>query len=404
MFRVVAMLALLAAAATASSVLTHEAVIDLAWDASIKPILLKRFPSITPEQIKEAHAYAYGGAIIQDMGYYPFGTHFFSDLAHYIRSGDFIESLLAEATDVNELAFAIGSIAHYAGDHAVHSVAVNRSVALLYPNLRKKYGNSVTYENSPAAHLSVEFGFDVLQVAQGHYAPEAYHDFIGFKVSKDLLGRAFLRTYGLKLGDAFKSVDLAMGSFRFSVSTLVPEMTKAAWSARKKEIVQRWPGTTRKQFLYRHNRASFEKEWGQTYDRPGVFARILGSLFKLLPKVGPLRPFGFRLPTPQSEALFIDSLKQTMDRYAVVLTRVRNGEKAGVPNENFDTGSPVKWGGYGLADKTFERLLHHLAGKKYAAVDAPLRKSLLDFAAGAKTLPPEVTADLATLKALEIAP
>ena len=35
---------------------------------SIRPLLLKRFPGLTEYQITEAHAYAYGGAVIQDLG------------------------------------------------------------------------------------------------------------------------------------------------------------------------------------------------------------------------------------------------------------------------------------------------------------------------------------------------
>ena len=92
----------------AYSVLAHEAIIDSAWDDAIKPLLLKRFPSASPEDLKQAHSYAYGGAIIADAGYYPFGNKFFSDLIHYVRSADFVEALLRDSQDVNEYAFALG--------------------------------------------------------------------------------------------------------------------------------------------------------------------------------------------------------------------------------------------------------------------------------------------------------
>ena len=119
------------------SVLTHEAIIDAAWDDSIKPILLKRFPRATVEQLREAHAHAYGGAIIQDMGYYPFGSKFYTDLVHYVRSGDFIEALLGEARDLDEYAFALGALAHYAADNTGHPVAVNPAVPILFPNCKR---------------------------------------------------------------------------------------------------------------------------------------------------------------------------------------------------------------------------------------------------------------------------
>src|SRR5690349_5752747 len=167
-------------AASAYSVLTHEAIIDAAWRDGIRPLLLERFPGATHDELRKAHAYAYGGAIIQDMGYYPFGSHFFSDLTHYVRSGDFVEAMLAESSSLNEYAFALGSLAHYAADNAGHPIGTNRAVAVMFPRLRKKFGPSVTYAQDPVAHLKVEFSFDVEEVAEGLYAPEAYHDFIGF--------------------------------------------------------------------------------------------------------------------------------------------------------------------------------------------------------------------------------
>lgn len=181
------------------SVLTHEAIIDTLWIDAILPVVIQRFPDANNQQLKEAQAYAYGGCIIQDLGYYPFGSHFFSDLAHYVRSADFLQALLDESRDVNEYAFALGAVAHYGADVEGHSIAVNRAVPLLFPKLRRRFGNEVTYADNPLAHLKTEFGFDVLQVARGHYAPSVYHDFIGFQVSKDLLDRAFQKTYGLKL-------------------------------------------------------------------------------------------------------------------------------------------------------------------------------------------------------------
>ena len=184
---------------SAYSVLTHEAIIDSSWPKDLRPLLLKRFPNATDDQLREAHAYAYGGAIIQDMGYYPFGSKLFSDLVHYTRSGDFVIALVKDAQEedpkdpqaLNDYAFALGALAHYAADNQGHPVAVNRTVPLVYPKLKAKFGPEITYEDNPSAHLKTEFGFDVIEVARGQYANDAYHDFIGFKVAKPLLERAF---------------------------------------------------------------------------------------------------------------------------------------------------------------------------------------------------------------------
>lgn len=381
------------------SVLTHEALIDTLWLDSMVPVLIKRFPQASQEQLKEAHAYAYGGSIIQDLGYYPFGSHYFSDLVHYVRSADFLQALLDESGDLKEYAFALGAVAHYGADVEGHSIAVNRAVPLLYPKLRRKFGDEVTYADNPAAHLKTEFGFDVLQVARGHYASNSYHDFIGFEVSKDLLDRAFQRTYGLKLKDLFHTLDLALGTYRFSVSTVIPTLTKTAWSLKSKEITKDQPTISRKQFLYNLQRASFEKEWGATYQRPGFGARMLGFFLRLMPRSGPLRGLGFKVPTPQTEKMFEDSFDAAAKRDR----RSFEDAKAGVlkiSNRDLDTGKPVSPGEYALTDRSYDKLLVKLAEKNFNGVTSELREDILRFYAQMKTPDPHgIDAQLAALKA-----
>ena len=194
--------------ADAYSVLAHEALIDSAWEDVIAPMLRERFPAASESQILKARAYAYGGSVIQDLGYYPFGSHFFTNLLHYVRSGDFIEALVRNAGDVYEYSFALGALAHYAADVTGHTVAVNRAVPLIYPKLRAKFGDEVTYADDPKRHIMVEFAFDVVHVAGSGYVPATYSDFIGFEVSEPLLARAFHDTYGLDLREVFSDVDL----------------------------------------------------------------------------------------------------------------------------------------------------------------------------------------------------
>ncbi len=244
-------------------------------------------PQRDPEQLQQAHAYAYGGCIIQDMGYYPFSSRFFSDLTHYVRSGDFIEALIRESQDLDEYAFALGALEHYAADTEGHRLATNRAVPILYPELRRKYGNDVTYWDNPTAHVRTEFGFDVLQVALGRYAPDGYRNFIGFQVSRDLLERAFLDTYGMEMKDVLGSVTLALGTYRYAVGSIVPGMTKVAWKLKQDQLKKEIPGVTRKKFLYNLSRSSYEKEWGTEYRKPGLGTRILAFLFRWLPGVGP---------------------------------------------------------------------------------------------------------------------
>jgi hypothetical protein len=371
-------------AADSYSVLTHEAIIDTLWVDAIQPVLIKRFPGATEEQLKDAHGYAYGGCLIQDLGYYPFGSHFFSDLVHYVRSADFVQALLDESRDVNEYAFALGAVAHYGADVEGHSIAVNRAVPLLFPDLRKRFGNEVTYADDPSSHLKTEFSFDVLQVARGHYAPAAYHDFIGFQVSKDLLDRAFQKTYGLKMKDLFRTLDLALGTYRFSVSKMLPTATRTAWSIKREEIMKNRPGISRKAFLYNIKRASFEKEWGASYERPGFGARLLALFFHLLPSFGPMKGLAFKVPTPQTERMFEDSFDAAVKRDTQSFADARTGTLR-ISNRDLDTGKPVSPGEYLLTDKTYDKLLVKLAEKQFVGVTPELRENIMGFYAQMKT-------------------
>jgi len=365
----------------ASAVLTHEAVVDTAWATNIQPLLRQRFPSATTEDLRRAHAYAYGGAIIQDMGYYPYGSKFFSDLTHYVRSGDFVRALLHDAKDLNEYAFAIGALSHYAADNASHRLAVNLVVPMLYPELKKKYGNVITYEDHPLAHVKTEFGFDVLEVAKGRYAPDAYHDFIGFEVAQGLLERVFRETYGLDLQAVLKDEEKAIGSYRHAVSKTIPKATKIAWEVKKDDISKDVPGITRDRFLYNLSRSSYEKQWGKRYRRPTAGEQFLAFLFKLIPKIGPLKILTFRTPTPQAEKMFEASFNTTLDRYRGLLRDLSAG-KLELPNDNFDVGKQTPLGGYHLCDDTYAELLHRLAEQGFSGVTPGLRTDVEIYYAG----------------------
>jgi zinc dependent phospholipase C len=362
----------------AYSVLSHEAIIDAAWGTHIQPLLRKRFPKATPDELRRAHAYTYGGAIIQDMGYYPYGSKFFSDLTHYVRSGDFIEAMLRDAQDLDEYAFAVGSMSHYAADNDGHRLAVNRTVPLLYPELRKKYGDVVTYEDRPLAHVKTEFGFDVLEVAKGRYAPDAYHDFIGFEVARPLLDRAFEETYGLELSAVLEHEDKAIGSYRHDISKVIPKATKVAWEVKEDDIQKDLPGMTRNRFLYNLSRSGYERDWGKAYRRPNFGEKALAFLFRLIPKVGPLKILTFRTPTPEAERIFEASFNAALDRYRNLLTDLGAG-KVALPNDNFDVGARTGPGEYRLSDDTYAELLHRLAEQNFARTTPELRAEIERF-------------------------
>jgi hypothetical protein len=360
------------------TVLTHEAIVDSVWDISMRKLLLKRFPGATPEELEQAHAYAYGGCIIQDLGYYPFSNRLFSDLTHYVRSGDFITALIRDSQDINEYAFALGALEHYAADTDGHRIATNHAVPLLYPELRRKFGSDVTYWDNPVAHVRTEFGFDVLQVASRRYAPDQYRSFIGFQVARPLLERAFQETYGVEMKDIFGNLTLALGSYRYSIGSIVPGMTRVAWNLKRTQLQKEIPGITRKKFLYNLSRSSYEKEWGTEYRKPGFGTRLLTFLVEIVPKVGPFKALKVRMPTPEVEKMFMASFNATIVRCRALLAGVDAGD-AELANENLDLGEPPLAGQYKGADAAYAKLLGKLADKQFAGMSADLRQNILAY-------------------------
>ena len=361
----------------AYSVLTHEEIVDLLWTSEIRSLLLQRFPGLTEDQIREAHAYAYGGSVIQDLGYYPFGDKKFSNLTHYVRSGDFVSELVLESQDANEYAFALGALSHYTSDIAGHP-AINQAVAIAYPKLRARYGRSVRYAQDKTAHLKTEFGFDTLQVAKNRYASQQYHDFIGFKVSEPLLERAFPVVYGLELKDVLKNENLAVGSYRFFISSMIPRMTNVALETHKKDLIRETPNFAKRKFLYRLSRSDYEREWGKTYTKPGLGTRVMATLLRFIPKVGPLKGLGFNNPTPQTEDLYIKSINTATDHYRAFLEEER-AHKLVLPDCDLDSGELTKAAEYSLADESYASLLADLSAGKFNLTSPQLRDNILDF-------------------------
>ena len=361
----------------AYSVLTHEEVVDLLWKDDIQPRLLKRFPKSTAEDLRKAHAFAYGGCLVQDMGYYPFGSKYFSDLTHYVRSGDFIVNLLNESSDLNEYAFALGALAHYSADNIGHPT-INKAVALEFPKLRRKYGDEVTYADNPKAHIRTEFGFDVTQVAKNRYTSDRYHDFIGFEVSKPVLERAFEDTYGIPLSDVIPNEDLAIGTFRRAISKILPEMTRVALLAREKELVAETPNFNARKFRYYLSRANYQREWGKGYRRPGFGTRVLAFFLKFVPKVGPFKALDFKIPNQKTEDLYIASVNQTLDNYRSLLAKAGKN-KLELTDTDFDTGRPTSAGEYILSDKTYAHLLDQLAKDNFDQITPDLKQNILAF-------------------------
>ncbi len=348
----------------AASVLTHEAIVDALWDVKMKPELLDKYPQATADELKRAHGFAYGGAILQDLGYYPRGSAHFSNLTHYVRTGDFVVALLREANSLDELAFAFGALSHYDSDILIHRYATNVGEPELYPRIRAKFGNYVNYEQAPPEHLKTEFGFDVLEVAHGNFAPEAYHDFIGFYIAQGSLERAFFDCYNLSLPEVFPDFERSINSYRHDISTLIPKATRIAWAQRQSDIQKNSPGITRDRFVYIMRRSSYEHDWGKQYDRPSTGERFLAFLLRLLPPVGALNDLRLRVPTPEVEKLFMTNFDRSVDRLQHDLADYRNPQWH-LDDLNFDLGTPAPPGEYHLEDESYRFWLHSLAKRNF---------------------------------------
>lgn len=373
----VTLIAMLSQLSGAYSVLTHEQIVDLVWKDHLLPMIEGRYPGLTPDQIREAHAYAYGGSLIQDMGYYPFGNKYFSNLTHYVRSGDFVACMIQEANTADEYAFALGALAHYASDNAGHP-AINRAVAMEFPQLRRKYGDVVTYEDSPKSHIRAEFGFDMTEVAKNHYTSDAFHDFIGFEVSQTLLERVFPKVYGIEFKDVIHNEDLAIGTFRRAVSQVIPKMTQVAMLARTKDIVPDRPDPAKKKYLYYLSRADYEREWGRNYHRPGFGTRVLAFFLKIIPKRGPFSALNFKVPPQPAEDFFVKSIDRSVQDYGQFLSEAQKGTLH-LEDKDFDTGHETRPGEYALADETYARLVGNLAKDQFKDVSPDLRENIVAY-------------------------
>ena len=371
---------------SALGVLTHEAIIDASWEKSIVPLLKAKYPGATDSMLHEAHGYAYGGAVAPDMGYYPFGSKLFTNLVHYVRSGDMVIALLKDANNINEYAFALGFLSHYNADNFGHPLATNISVPLVYPKLSKKYGSTITYAQNRISHMRMEFGFDVLEVAKGNYASQSYRDFIGFKVDTSVLSRAFFETYGLTIDEVSGNhFQLAVETFRWIVANVFPVITKSAWASKKSYIIQQNHPAASKNFTFKMHRKEYNKQFGKGYKRPGCMATIMSFFIRVLPKAGPTRALRFKAPTLLSEKYFEQSFDTIIKHYSVNLNQLKD-ENISLKDMDFDTGKPTVSGEYKLADYTYNEWLLKLKYDNFKNISYPMKQNILNFFHLADTL------------------
>ncbi len=405
LFQVALLLAatFLSADLRAYSVLTHEELIDLAWNDSIRPLLLAKFPGATESQLREAHAYAYGGSAVQDMGYYPFGKPFFSNLTHYVRTGDFVVWMLQNARNMNEYAFAVGALSHYLGDSIGHAQAVNPATAVAFPKLAQKFGAIVTYGESPHGHIRTEFAFDVDELRDLEFAPPAYLRHIGFKVPRKFLQRAFFATYGLNIYEVIGRARPALRSYRSSVRSFIPSFAEAEVVLHGHQFPDHPDDDAYRTFADRVARTNYDRHWKHAYNGPGFKAHLLAILVFLVPKVGAASDLAIKIPTPDTQEWYLRSVNHTVDVLRDTLNGARNDVDPPLPNLVLDTGGRAQLGDYKLADQAYAQLLRRITEKPQRPISEDLRQHILAYYANfepASDAPDPITEQLAKLKDL----
>ena len=375
--------------AAAYSVQTHEQLIDLTWKVSIVPLLRDRFPGITNAQLAEAHSYAYGGCAIQDIGYYPFGNGFFSDLTHYVRSGDFVDSLLRNAKSPDEVAFAIGALSHYLGDSIGHSEATNPSVASQFPSLARKFHTAaVTYEENPHDHVRVEFAFDVNEIAKRRFAPHKYLDHVGLNVATSLLAKAFFETYGLELNKTERVERTNLFGYRFSVRNFLPHIAYAETLLHRSSFPGDLPSPELAKLEADLQQAGKDNLWEQYRSHAGIGTYTLAGLITIMPPVGALADLRLRGPDEDAETRYVRSVNNAVASFRAALERLHHPVPAvgppprrqtTFPNLDLDTGALVRPGSYRLTDETYAKLLKTLTAEPQRPIPIGLQEDILAY-------------------------
>jgi len=428
--------------AGAYSLLTHEQLIDLTWQTSIVPLLLSRYPTLTPAEIEHARAYAYGGCVIQDIGYYPFGDPFFSNLTHYVRTGDFVVNLFRNAGNADELAFAVGALSHYIGDSIGHAEATNLAVPVQFPKLAAKYGSNVNYAEGEHQHVQTEFAFDIDEIAQGRFAPVHYLRHVGLQLPTKQLALAFYQTYGLRedFTDTRHS-RINVRAYRFAVHGFIPQVAYSTTLLHRKHEPVDTPSPDLQRLTAEIAKVAAANDWAAYRHKPGIGTYTLAGLLYILPKIGPIKLVAVKGPTQQTNADYIHSVLASTDALTYALRRftpppppsptaaiaaAADSQAAPAPsdtvpakplpfsaaahqltdprhplvNRDLDTGMPVQPSGYRLTDDTYATLLHRLTQTPTNTIPPGIKRDILAYYANLD-LPFSTKKDPATWETLQ---
>jgi hypothetical protein len=289
--------------------------------------------------------------------------------------------MLRNAHTLNEYAFAIGALSHYLGDSLGHSQAINPATAIAFPKLERKYGNSVTYGESPHGHVRTEFAFDVQELANLEFAPPAYLRAVGFRVPGKFLERAFVHTYGFDVRSVLGSARPALRSYRTSVRSFIPIFAEAELVLHRHKFPPPPDDEDYRLFTQRVSHTNYDRRWKHTYKGPGFKAHLLAVVVFLVPKVGAAANLAIKIPTPETQQLYFHSLNHTVDRLNELVQSLNQNVDPpfSLANLDLDTGKHDELGDYALADKAYAELISRLTSQPKRAIPRDLKQHILNY-------------------------
>ena len=127
----------------------------------------------------------YCGALAPDMGMLPGSDRLFTDLAHYLKTGELARCLVSKANSAIETAYAWGWVTHVLADAGLHP-AINRA------------SGDHSWAESPTSHMRVEFGLDFQRLGD---QPSLGGARVRSTPGPSLLASAYMEVYGLQVDE-----------------------------------------------------------------------------------------------------------------------------------------------------------------------------------------------------------
>jgi len=213
----------------------------------INALLLKKIPAGKPRRIEQAQAYAYGGAIIQDSWLLPIRQPLFKR-PHAFTSAAAISSkaLLARRQGCPRVRFSPSVRSRITlRTTTVIASAPTEPFPICYRPPEEIRRQRFVLRTTGWRHVKTDLVSTSTKSAE-RYAPDSYHDFIGFEVSRPVFEQAFRETYALS-ERVLCERKTKFSSYRHDVSSI---QSHASPGTSRKTIKDDIQNATKRKFLF----------------------------------------------------------------------------------------------------------------------------------------------------------